>query len=85
MTTKIEVYGTSTCRKCFNVRTLFDERNVEYIDYLIDLMPLEKDAMTRRSGLKNYPQVFINDEHIGGEKEMLQLALDGGLDKLLGR
>ena len=81
---KIEVYGTSSCRKCSTVRDLLDDRKVEYIDHLIDLMPLEKDAMTRRSGRKNYPQVFINDEHIGGEKEMLQLAMDGRLDKLLG-
>ena len=39
--------------------------------------------MISRSGLKKYPQVFINDEHIGGEKEMMQLAIDGSLDRLL--
>lgn len=80
----VEIYGTSSCRKCLHVRDLLDERKVEYVDYLIDLMPLEKDAMIRRSGLKHYPQVFVNDEHIGGEKEMMQLAMDGGLDELLG-
>ena len=85
MTAKVEVCGTSSCRKCFNVRELLDERKVEYSDYMIDLMPLEKDAMIRRSGLKNYPQVFINDDHIGGEAEMMQLALEGKLDKLLER
>ncbi len=52
MTVKVEIYGTSSCKKCFNVRELLDERKVEYIDYLIDLMPLEKDAMTRRTDLK---------------------------------
>ena len=84
MTKKIEIYGTSSCRKCINVRALFNEREVEYTDYLIDLMPLEKDTMVSRSGLKHYPQVFIDDQHIGGEKEILQLAMDGGLDRLLG-
>lgn len=67
-----------------NVRDLLADRKVGYIDYLIDLMPLEKDAMICRSGLKHYPQVFVNDVHIGGEKEMMQLAMDGGLDDLLG-
>lgn len=85
MAVKVEIYGTSSCRKCFNVRALLDERKVEYIDYLIDLMPLEKDAMIRRSGFKHYPQVFINDKHVGGETEMLQLAMDGELDRLLNR
>ncbi len=83
MDVKVEVYGTSSCRKCSNVRRLLDERQVAYRDYLIDLMPLEKDTMLRRSGRKNYPQVFINDSHIGGEAEMIQLALTGQLDALL--
>lgn len=83
-TATVEIYGTSSCRKCTSVRELLDKRDVEYTDYLIDLMPLEKDAMIRRTGLKYYPQVFINDEHVGGEAEMMQLAMDGGLDKLLG-
>ena len=84
MAAKVEIYGTTSCRKCFNVHELLDEKKVDYIDYLIDLLPLEKDNMIRRTGLKKYPQVFINEEHIGGEKEMMQLARDGKLDKLLG-
>jgi glutaredoxin 3 len=48
------------------------------------LMPLEKDEMLRRCGLKYYPQIFINDEHIGGEEELMMLEADGRLQKLLG-
>ena len=83
MAVKVEIYGTSNCKKCVDVRELLDRKNVEYIDYLIDLMPLEKDEMIRRTGLKYYPQIFINDEHIGGEEELLTLEADGELDKLL--
>lgn len=84
MAAKVEVYGTSNCKKCVNVREVLDRKNIEYIDYLIDLMPLEKDEMIRRAGLKYYPQIFINDEHFGGEEELLTLEADGELDKLLG-
>ena len=84
MAAKVEIYGTSNCKKCVNVREVLDRKNVEYIDYLIDLMPLEKDEMIRRTGLKYYPQIFINDEHVGGEQDLLALELDGQLDKLLG-
>ncbi|MCB1877473.1 MAG: glutaredoxin [Chromatiales bacterium] len=84
MPAKVEIYGTSNCKKCVNVRELLDRRNVVYIDYLIDLMPLEKDEMIRRTGLKYYPQIFINDKHIGGEEELLTLEADGELDELLG-
>jgi len=47
-------------------------------------MPLEKDEMIRRTGLKYYPQVFINDEHVGGEEELMALEAEGELDRLLG-
>ncbi len=84
MTAKVEIYGTSNCRKCVDVRALLDGKNVEYSDYLIDLMPLEKNEMIRRSGLKYYPQIFINEKHIGGIEELLILDASGELDKLLG-
>ena len=84
MTAKIEVYGTSSCKKCVDVRAFLDGKDIEYIDYLIDLMPLEKDEMIRRSGLKYYPQIFINGKHIGGDEELLALEVSGELNKLLG-
>jgi glutaredoxin 3 len=83
MAAKVEIYGTSNCRKCVNVRALFDRKHVAYSDYMIDLMPLEKDEMLRRTGLKYYPQIFINDEHVGGEQELFALEADGELDRLL--
>ena len=84
MTAKVEIYGTSNCKKCVDVRALLDRYDIEYTDHLIDLMPLEKDEMFRRSGLKSYPQIFINDEHIGGKDELMMLEADGRLKKLLG-
>ncbi len=84
MAAKVEVYGTTSCQKCVNVREMFDRNNIEYVDYLIDLMPLEKDEMIRRTGLKYYPQIFINDEYIGGEAELFKLEASGELHKLLG-
>ena len=84
MTTKIEIYRTLNGRKCNNVRNFLANKNIEFTDHLIDLMPLEKNEMIRRSGLKYYPQIFINDEYIGGEDELLMLEYEGKLDKLLG-
>lgn len=81
---KIEVYGTSNCKKCVEVRDLLDRKKVNYHDHLIDLMPLEKDEMIRRTGLKFYPQIFVNDEYIGSRTELLTLELNGELDKVLG-
>jgi len=84
MTAKVEIYGTTNCRKCVDVRAVLDRYGVDYIDHLIDLMPHEKDEMVQRCGLRYYPQIFIDGEHIGGEEELLMLDAEGRLKELLG-
>ena len=83
MPAKIEIYGTTTCNKCINIREFLENKNLEYIEYMIDLMPLERDEMIRRCGLKYYPQIFINNKHIGGEEELFMLDFEGKLQDLL--
>ncbi len=84
MTAKIEIYGTSFCRHCVDARDLLDAKGIEHEDYLLDLMPHEKYTMIERCGEKSVPQIFINDQHIGGLTELIELDSSGELDKLLG-
>ena len=39
----------------------------------------------RAGGSTSVPQIFINDTHIGGSDELLEIALDGRLDELLSK
>jgi len=61
MAAKVEIYGTSFCRHCLAARELLDSKDIEYTEYLIDLMPLERDAMLRRCKRKKVPQILINE------------------------
>ncbi len=83
MKANIEIYGTSFCRHCVDARDFLQAKGIEYEEYLIDLMPLEKDVMIERCGKKSLPQIFINDQHIGGLTELKELDNNGKLDKLL--
>lgn len=83
MTTKVEIYATSFCRHCMDAREFLQAKGVEYEEYLLDLMPLEKDAMIERCGQKSIPQIFINGQHIGGLTDLRELDSSGKLDKLL--
>jgi len=83
MTAKVEIYATSFCRHCMDARDFLQAKGVEYDEYLLDLMPLEKDAMIERCGQKSIPQIFINGQHIGGLTELRELDSSGKLDKLL--
>ncbi len=83
MSAKIELYATSFCRHCVAAREFLDGKEIEYEEYTLDLYPLEKTAMIERCGQKSVPQIFINDKHIGGFDDLLELDRSKELDKLL--
>ena len=85
MTAKVEIYGTSFCRHCVDAKDFLQAKGVEYEEYLLDLMPLEKDTMIERCGQKSIPQIFINGQHIGSLTDLRELDSSGKLDKLLTR
>jgi len=66
-----------------DTRDFLQAKGVEYEEYLLDLMPLEKNVMIERCGQKSIPQIFINGQHIGGLTELRELDSSGKLDKLL--
>ena len=44
------MYATSFCRHCVDAREFMQSKGIEYEEYLLDLMPHEKDAMIQRIG-----------------------------------
>lgn len=83
MTAKVEMYATSFCRHCVDAREFMQSKGIDYEEYLLDLMPHEKNAMIERCSQKSVPQIFINDHHIGGLTDLLVLDSNGKLDQLL--
>ncbi len=83
MTANVEIYGTSFCRHCLAARKLLDSKQIDYIEYLIDLMPLERSEMLRRCRRKKVPQILINGVPIGGDEDLMALDASGELDRLL--
>jgi len=83
MTAKLEMYATSSCRHCMDARDFLEEKGIDYEEYLLDLMPLEKETMIERCSQKSVPQIFINNHHIGGLSDLKILDSSGQLDKLL--
>lgn len=83
MIAKVEMYATSFCRHCIDAREFMHAKGIEYEEYLLDLMPLEKNAMIERCSQKSVPQIFINSHHIGGLSDLIMLDSSGKLEKLL--
>ena len=81
---KIEIYGTEYCGYCTAARMLLKKKGLDYEDILVSTNAEALAEMQERSGCKSVPQVFINDQAIGGFDELYELEESGDLDKLLG-
>jgi glutaredoxin 3 len=82
---QVEIYTTMFCPYCSRARALLEHKGVTFTE--IDIMeePGRRDEMIRRAGGRtSVPQIFINDEHIGGCDDMVALDRAGGLDPKLG-
>lgn len=84
MTAKVEIYTWSTCPYCRRAKALLNQKEVEFIEYSIDGDEQARDKMAiRANGRRSMPQVFINDQHIGGCDDLYDLDARGELDNLL--
>ena len=81
---KIEIYTKNACIFCDRAKRVFKSKNLKFSEYNIFTNPKYLDELLKRSnGLKKMPQIFINNQHIGGF-DKLQLLIDKGLfDKMI--
>ena len=80
----IIMYSTGVCPFCINAERLLVSKGVTDINKIrVDLEPDQRAVMMEKTGRRTVPQIFINDQHIGGFDELRALDLAGGLDPLL--
>ncbi len=81
---KVEIYTTSVCPFCIRAKALLDKKNVSYTETDVMADPAKRTEMLKRSeGRKTVPQIFINNEGIGGCDDLYALEQKGALDALL--
>ena len=81
---KIEVYSSPFCGYCARAKRLLASKGATFteIDVLAD--PAQVPKMVERAGGRtSVPQIFINDQHIGGSDDLHALDAAGKLDPLL--
>jgi glutaredoxin 3 len=78
------IYSKEQCPYCVAAKQLLKAKGVNYEEIRIDLDPSQRDIMIARSGRRTVPQIFINDQAIGGYDDMAALEKAGKLNALLG-
>jgi len=81
---KVEIYTKAFCPFCVRAIKLLTEKGVGFTDIPAAMDRDKRKEMNERSGRNTFPQIFIDDQHIGGCDDLFALENAGKLDPLLG-
>ncbi len=79
----VVMYSKENCPYCDWAKQFLDERKIAYTEIRVDIHAEKRAEMERLSGRRTVPQIFINDQPIGGYDDLCALAKTGELDRLL--
>lgn len=80
----VEIYTWQTCPYCIRAKLLLRWKGVNFTEYKIDGDGGARVRMAdRANGHRSVPQIFINDQHVGGCDDLYALDRQGELDPLL--
>lgn len=81
---RVLMYTTAACPYCIRAEQLLHHRGVTEIEKIrVDLQPELRAAMMERTGRRTVPQIYINDEHVGGYDDLAALDHAGKLESML--
>ena len=84
MAPKVEMYTWRTCPFCIRAKDLLKTKGVEFVEYKIDGDETARTQMSQRAnGRRSVPQIFIDDQHVGGCDDLYELDWQGKLDQML--
>ena len=80
----VEIYTWQTCPFCIRAKLLLWWKGVNFTEYKIDGDETAREKMAQRSsGKRSVPQIFVNNQHIGGCDDLYSLDGQNQLDPLL--
>ena len=84
MSTEVIMYATRFCPYCMRARRLLKNKGVEFEEIRVGSGNELWKKMEQKSGGNTVPQIFINDEPVGGYDDIALLDRQGELDTKLG-
>jgi len=83
MPAKIIIYTTTICPYCVRAKELFKRKGVDFTEISVEDDEQLREALIAKTGRRTVPQIFINDQSIGGCDDLYALDRAGELDPLL--
>ena len=81
---EVMMYTTAICPYCNYAESLLRAKGVaEIAKVRVDLEPARRAEMMSKTGRRTVPQIYIDDVHVGGYEDLVDLDHAGGLAPLL--
>ena len=84
MAAEVVIYSTTFCPYCVRAKQLLERKGVAYKEInLSNEAPEVRVELMQRTHHRTVPQIFINDQFIGGFDQLYALEREAKLDQLL--
>ena len=81
---KVVIYTGDLCIHCDWAINPLNRKNVKFTEYNVAKNLEKREEMLKKSnGARTVPQIFIGEQHVGGNAELQSLERQGKLDSLL--
>lgn len=80
---KITLYTKPGCIFCTKAKSFLNDMKVHYDEIDVSNKPDKRKELIEDTGSKTVPYIFINETYIGGCTDMLKMAEEGTLEKML--
>ena len=81
---KVVIYTGDLCIHCDWAIDLLNRKNIKFTEYNVAKNLEKREEMLKKSnGAITVPQIFIGEQHGGGNKELQTLEREGKLDGFL--
>ena len=78
---KVVIYTSSLCGYCHKAKSLLRRKNILFDEINVDInYEKKKEMIDRSNGRTSVPQIFLDDQHIGGYDELYKLDQENGLE-----
>ncbi|KMT64530.1 glutaredoxin 3 [Catenovulum maritimum] len=78
------IYTKAWCPFCVRAKSLLSHKGVEFTELKIDSdAQLRQEMINKSNGSYTVPQIFINEQHVGGCDDLYAAEANGTLDRLL--
>ena len=80
---RVKVYSTRICGYCVAAKRLLDKKGIAYEEIDVTTDHEKRNWLVSATGQRTVPQIFIDDDSIGGFEELSALNDSGELDRRL--